>query len=405
MPRPTKHRSRRAANTAHPNTPVLSPEDQARLIELLAAPESGVMARFDALAAEAPGGPLALIDALGSSHDEGAGHLLAALAVAAPDKEQRKAARRALHKLRSAGIVIAIPSSIEPVSATLSTQEPYRPVQAYASPTDGVGSRVLWLLLERPHGGLGMLHLAVNDVVGLKDALVEETTRRRFERRLADWNERTELAAFEIPVEYGLALLSEALALNQESHFPLPREFVIRRSWLGELPPPPESALIHQHVSRGQIFLLPNLLEQSGDLLDGEPELESWGFAYKEAEPYAREYRTIFQSSSLVLTAEPREARLERILDTAVDAMMTPVMRRAFKRRLEEIAYVFWQSGRERSARQAVAAAFAINETGSLRSHPLVRAVVRKSIEMAMQVDLSGMGVPPGANRTAYDPI
>ena len=278
------------------------------------------------------------------------------------------------------------------------------PIQTLVSASDGVGSRLLWLLLERPHGGLTMFNLAINDVVGLKDVLIEETTRRRFERRIEEWKERTEHGAIEVPVEYGLALLSEALGLNAESQFPLPRDFVIRRSLLGELPPPPTDALIHQHVSRGQTFLMPNLLEESAGLLEGEPELIGWAFSYAEVEQYAREYRQAAESV-LVLTSEPREVRQERIVGTAIDTLFTPTMRRAYRRRLEETAYIFWQTDRERSARQAVAAAFAIPDTGSVRSHPLLQAIVVRSIEMAIEIDRSGMPLPPGANRTAYDRI
>ena len=59
------------------------------------------MAQFTAVAAETPGGPLALIDALSASRDEAAGRIAAAVAVAAPDREPRKAARSALHRLPS----------------------------------------------------------------------------------------------------------------------------------------------------------------------------------------------------------------------------------------------------------------------------------------------------------------
>jgi len=241
-------------------------------------------------------------------------------------------------------------------------------------------------------------------VVGLKDVMIEDTTRRRFERRLAEWSERAEMTSVEVPVEYGLALLSEALALNAESGFPLPRDFVLRRPLLGTLPPPPTAALIHQHVSRGQVFLLPTLLEESGALPDAEPELRGWIFSYGEIEPYAREYRQA-EESRLLLTSEPRETRMERVIGSAVDALFTPEMRRAFRRRLEETAYILWQSGRERAARQAVAAAFAIGDTGSLRTHPLLRQIVQHSIEVAIEVDRSGMPPPPGANRTARDRI
>ena len=412
MPRPVRSRSRPTASK-HPGKgasapsqgATVSPEAQARLTELLATPsDSDVVSQFSAFAQETPGGPLALIEALGGSRDEAAGRVLAAIASTAPDREQRKAARRALHRLRSVGIAVSLPVPTEPAPVAPASTEALQTIQAFASPTDGVGSRLLWLLLERPHGGMTMFNLAINDIVGLKDVLIEETTRRRFDRRLDEWNERTEHRAIELPVEYGQALLSEALALNAESQFPLPRDFVIRRSLLGELPPPPTAALIHQHVSRGQTFLLPNLLEESAGLLTDEPELRSWAFAYGEVQRFAREYR-MAEETRLILTSEPRETRQARILGEAIDAVFTPTMRRGLRRRLEETAYVFWQTDRQRSARTAVAAAFAIPDAGSLRTHPLIGALVLRSIEMAIEIDQSGMPVPPGANRTAYTPI
>src|SRR4051794_34131612 len=181
MPRSVKGRSR-------PATTGPSPEALAKLPELLAAPdEADAVARLTALAAETPGGALALIDALGAGRDEAAGRLAATLAISAPDKEQRKAARRALHRLRSTGIAVAMPVAAPELPAPASP-ETLHPLQAFVTAPDGIGSRLLWLVLERPRGGgLMAFTLAINDVVGLKDVLIEETTRRRFERNQADW--------------------------------------------------------------------------------------------------------------------------------------------------------------------------------------------------------------------------
>jgi hypothetical protein len=329
--------------------------------------------------------------------------VLAAVAAGAPDREQRKAARRGLHRLRSTGVALALPVPAEPILPASAPVEVLPPTRAYVTPSDGIGSRLLFLLVERPLGGMTTFSLAINDVVGLKSVLIEETTRRRFERRLREWNETNERLSVEVPVEYGLALLSEALALNAETEFPIPFDFTLRRSLLGELPPPTD-ALVHQHISRGQTFLMPNLLDESGRLLGGEPELLGWTFSFDEVVKYARDYRMATESSLLV-TSEPREQRQARILGEAVDALFTPSYRRAFRRRLEETAYIFWTTGRERSARQAVAAAFAITDTGSLRSHPLLQKIVARSFELAIQADQSGLPLPPGANRTAYTPI
>ena len=257
MPRPVRGRGRpttvRSPGKSAGPPPAVTPEARARVQDLLAPPEDAdVVARFGEIAAETPGGPLALIEALGGSRAEAAGHVLAALAASAPDRDQRKAARRALHRLRSTGVALATPIPVEPAPPASAPVEVLPPTRALVTPSDGIGSRLLFLLVERPLGGMTTFSLAINDVVGLKNALVEETTRRRFERRLREWNETNERLAVDVPVEYGLGLLAEALALNAETDFPLPRDFVLRRGLLGELPPPPTDALIHQHVSRGR---------------------------------------------------------------------------------------------------------------------------------------------------------
>jgi hypothetical protein len=73
------------------------------------------------------------------------------------------------------------------------------------------------------------------------------------------------------------------------------------------------------------------------------------------------------------------------------------------RRRLEEMAYIFWRTGRERSARLAVAAAFAIGD-GPLNRHPFARALVEKSLELALEAERSGMD-PAMLRRDAYTPV
>src|SRR4051794_2438962 len=329
MPRPLRGRRRPPTATrpghARPHTPsVPTDEALARLPELLSL-ESGddALARVDALAAETPGGAPAIVEALGASRDPAAGRILTALATTAPDRDLRKSARRALHRLRSAGIAVEVP-----VAADLD-QSPARPGADVLSPSralvsaiDGTGSRLMWLLYERRSGGLLLFNLILNDQSGLQDAVISDTTIRRFTQETNAWSQRSGLQPVEIPFEYGLSLVAEALALNAESGTTVPHDFVMRRGLLGELPPPPAAALIHQHISRGQAFLVPTLLDTSAQLLQ-ERELQSWLFDYAEVSEHARQLRQA-EESRLILTNEPPEARRQRIIGTAIDQLFTP---------------------------------------------------------------------------------
>ena len=369
-----------------------------RVAELLAlGPDADPLARLRELAGETPGGAVALVDALGASRSADAVPVLSAAAAQGDDKELRKAARRNLHRLQSIGIAATLPTPRSPEPAPPAAQQ-LRLVEVHATAPDGLGSRVVWLGVERPYGGVLSYALVLNDVVGVKDCAYEETTRRRMTERMRDWLGATELTAVTLPGDYALALVAEALALNAETGFTVPRDFLFHRSGLGELPPPTD-ALIYRHVTRGQAFLLPDLLDSSSALLE-EKELQSWFFGHDESLPFARELHQV-RESRLILTAEPRETREQRTIDSAIDALFTPTMRRALRRRLEEVAYVFWTTGRERAARQAVAAAGGIG-AGSLSRHPFARAFVEKSLMIADEADQAGID-PALLRRGPYD--
>jgi len=375
-------------------------EAAAKAAELLAlGPEADPLARLRELAGDAPRGATALVDALGASGSADAAPILAAIAERTPDKELRKAARRALHRLQSVGVAAPLVPRTPRPDRTMADHP--RLIDAPATATDGVGSRLVWLGLEPPTGGLLGYSLLLNDVVGMKDCLFAETTRRKFQERVQAFRAHSKLTVVTLPGDYAVALVSEALALNRESGVTVPRDYLFHQAALGELPPPPTDALIHRYVSRGQAFLLPDLLESAEDLLE-EAELDGWLFGYKETKDRAHELRRS-RESRLILTAEPPEARERRIVDAAVDELFTPTMRRAMRRRLEEVAYVFWATGRERTARQAVAAAGALG-AGSLRGHAFARAMVLRSLEIAAEAEQAG-GIPAFLDRSPYDPI
>src|SRR5207244_9374746 len=67
------------------------------------------------------------------------------------DKAARKEARRALYRLRLAGI-LPPERTAEPVRDEARTEE-RETLQAWASAFDGAGNRLLFLALPDPHGG------------------------------------------------------------------------------------------------------------------------------------------------------------------------------------------------------------------------------------------------------------
>src|SRR5438105_2880614 len=102
---------------------------------------------------------------LGHRRDQVAAEVLALADAVADDRGIRKAARRELHRLRSAGV--ALPEApVATAQAPRATQPEVVLAEAWVSDFDPSGSRVMWLLGERRLGGVWFSALVLNDIHG-----------------------------------------------------------------------------------------------------------------------------------------------------------------------------------------------------------------------------------------------
>ncbi len=390
----------------------------AAMATLLAAPEPVAVAALDALREEAgvsavplleqvagqgrPGLAAGALAALAALRDPGAAAALARLGDTLTDRDLRKEARRALFHLRSQGIS---PPPTPLVSSRVAPTAPARATlyRALGSSIDGIGSRIVTFFADRPLGGTYQFVFLLNDLVGMKDFYVLESTRKKLAAREQELRERGETWV-ELPIDYALWLVQEALALNAESGFPVPVEY---RAWQDVLGPPPrtfERPLVYEEVSRFEIKMRPELLQRTPELFK-EPELEGWFLGYSDVRKHVEELRRAIESP-LVLTPESDEQRVERILGQAIREFFTARQRRALQRRLEEMGYIFLRTGRPEQAKLAVAAAVEIADSDPilLTRHPFVRVFMQRSLMVALQALRAGVD-PSAFDRRPEDPI
>src|SRR5439155_17936130 len=206
--------------------------------------------------------------ALGTPAATDAAALLAAAGSTAPSKAVRTAIRRALYRLRQAGIA---PSPV----AAAPRPPPARPtpVRAWASAVDGTGSRGVWLLLEGPLGERTLLSAVLNDQVGILDFAGVPASKKRLDEELRALRAESPLPWVEVPPTWILALLGEASHRHTTSD-PLPAELA---RWLERLPVPAEPGTppIYDRIPLATIADDPTLLDRSATLLT-LPELAGW---------------------------------------------------------------------------------------------------------------------------------
>jgi hypothetical protein len=316
----------------------------------------------------------ATLEALGHTRDAAAAEVLALVDGVVSDRALRKAARRELHRLRSMGI--EPPLTAEPAAAEASPTARALPItEAWATDIDPTGTRALWLLAERPLGGVWFTALLLNDQRGLTEMSLVDTTRKRFRRNLDD--ARREPGSWvTLPGEYSLRLVREAVDLTREAGAGLPTRYHTFRDLFGEAPGPPERALVYETISPVEINFNPGWLEDSTRLL-GAPELAGW-YVPTPAELRARalDVARAPTASLLVPGHTPEQQALQLVSDAARRAL-TPRLRRAMRRRLEETAYIFLDTDRLLLARLAAAAARGLEDGGpSPERHPLMQLLL-----------------------------
>jgi hypothetical protein len=197
------------------------------------------------------------------------------------------------------------------------------------------------------------------------------------------------MAWAELPVEYARQLVQEGVGQARAANRRIPTGYAVWSAVIGEPVEPLTEALIYQHVNGFEAKMHPTWQRETPRLFE-EPEIEPWFFDPSRVEKLARQLAEP-PAQRLVITPESEEGRVARLMREALGDLLSDRDLHGLRRRLEETAVIFWQSGREEAARRAVAAAVTIEESRPLRMpHPFLRALLERSIDIAQRVQRTG---------------
>ncbi|HUM17228.1 MAG TPA: hypothetical protein VL086_16145 [Candidatus Nitrosotalea sp.] len=379
-----------------------------------AAPHGEAAACQAALEAAIAGGTLpalesvsaALLDealrALVKQHAAAALPLLERLADGAADKEQRRAARRALYRLAQSGVRPPRAGAVTPVRPVV-TREAEHAVRAWLSGIDGSGSRAAWILFEGGlGGGLRLCSLILNDEAGIMDAAGGPIARKRLEAELRGLRASQKLPWVEVDGRRACALVAAALALHERLGTVPPPEFARWRRLFaagpllgevqqlpGEAQPKASRADTREKlpVASTPAEADPTLLDRSTSLLD-LPELMGW---FVDPARVQHEALALLQTreSRLVVSEQIKAAREASIIDGVIEAQLSPPARQRWANRLREMADIFALTGRDEPAALARATAEALADLERpATALPFARALAGRGLEMATEVAL-----------------
>lgn len=335
------------------------------------------------------------VSGLGTIPSFKAAQFLAEINDTHPLKSVRKAARKSLHKLKTVGIEVE--TSLKPLLGEIK----HTRYKAMMSPVDGTGTQLILLTQEMLAGDLHFLQVVASD----EDGIAECTSKRGMTKKMFAKLPETfamqigakEPMLAEVDYEFAMSLLLDAEKVTES----LPEEYESGKN-LFELNQ--AQAVANPVVSMFDADALkqhPELLKTSAELFQNDHFL-SWHLPLNELGDYAQELLDQ-DDSPIEVSEDVRQERKNDVYQKVIDAKVDETMVQRLKRRLEIMAYVFAQQGKEDDAKKSFMAAISLGETprADLKAHPFLRELLTISLTATQDVLESGYN-PEELDRKEY---
>jgi hypothetical protein len=286
--------------------------------------------------------------------------LIRDIEAAAADKDIKKEIKRALFKLSQKGIVAAPEPPAEKKTAPLFERD-YQ-IEAYMSAVDGGGGRLVWIAKPQPKRGLQVIQAMVHDRDGLVRFGGVQMKRKELRAMTDEIKQKHGVSMIAVPWEFADRIIYEgyerAKARGASGQSDL-SDFHAIRSVIGTGKPKAVMHPVYQKLGTEDLRDGP-WREQSRRLLE-EPELRYWVIVDEWVQDCLAALHEA-QSSPLVLNPVQKEERLASVVRDAVKTLCAGDNGQAFKRRMEDMALYFAETGRIDQAKVALAVAQQVGE-------------------------------------------
>jgi len=318
-----------------------------------------------------------IIDFLSSPADNTAVHLLQCLLKETKDKELSRSIKKTLYRLKNKGIEVTLHEPAAPVTPP-KKRIPLPSPSAYATTIDPLGERLIVAVKPKTEQELLILQFLLNDQKGINDLIASTAAQKDFSAYLDKIRAAKQISMVEIGLDYCHFLIKESSRKNHTSGTRIPESFFLWKKMFGSLDKELEKAAIHSLLSAQEIRSQGSLLDLSANLIE-KYESAFWLLEWKLLVDCYREVYEV-ENSLLVLKEHQKESRMNEIVQKTARLFFDEANRLLFQRRLEEIAYIFWESGQKDDAKSAFAAALAFSPDGvSSDKHPFALKTVVKN--------------------------
>jgi len=321
------------------------------------------------------------INRLGTIQSFKAAQILSNINDTHPDKKLRKAARKSLYKLRSVGI------EVEMSHKPLLRESKHERYKALISAVDGTGTQLIVLSEEMLAGDLHLLQVIASEEKGITDCFSRRGITKKmfarfpetFARKMGGMNPML----VEADYDYAMSLVVDVENISEAEDQELPEDYVSTKDFFGLNRAQPVDNPVYQSLEAENLKDQPYFLRTSEELFQKDTFL-GWLLPIKEMGEYAQELLAQ-EDSVLELSPQFQQERKEEIYQKVIDTHFGEDVIKRLQRRLEIMAYIFWQQENEENAKQTLTAALAFEgkSNTALKNHPFLRRLIFDSIEAA----------------------
>jgi hypothetical protein len=320
------------------------------------APSPSLVRRLQDQFGKHPQVDLAVVFTLGRIAEAAAVEVLAKIENEARDKALKKEIRRSLFKLSQKGLAVPEARTADSTGATPSLRTG-SDIEAYMSAVDGAGGRLLWIVKPQAGHGLQTIQAMVSDREGLLRVGGAQIRRKELRNMTREIKDKHGIHMISLPWQYADQTLYDAYEKAKSQGRSGFENFHELRAGIAAGKPKQQEHPIYRRL-KADVVGEGSWREQSRRLLE-EPELRFWFLDEDWVTPYLSQLDEA-KSSRLVLNQLQKEERLAGIVRDAVKAFCAGETGAVLRRRMEDMALYFLETGRDDAARLSLSVAIQI---------------------------------------------
>jgi hypothetical protein len=293
-------------------------------------------------------------------------------------KDILKIIKKTVHALRQKGVEVADYEPQAPEEAVFK-KITLPEARAFVSSIDGVGDRIVFMIKPVSAHESRVFEIFMSDTSGIRDISSVSIIRKEAEQFIDKLTREEKVMFVETPPGNACFLVEEAYRINEQAGTVAAGGIAQWRSVFSDTPGQNTQPIIYECLDAAAMENQQTLLSKAEKLFK-RVEILVWFIESDEAKEGWMKVKQI-KNSPLVLSQVQIEERVREQYRETAQAYFNGKAQAFFKRRLEELAYLYNRQGQDEEARLALCAALSLTSDIPPGNNPFCLSLIREGFK------------------------